>query len=76
MARVVEHFFKLFVYSHVHTLVFWGILFYFLLIYSHVNTLFGSFLTLPPPPPSAPITPSVPARSCSGFITNFVEEKT
>jgi hypothetical protein len=35
-----------------------------------VHTLFGSFL------PPAPLHPSVPGRSCSAFITNFVEENT
>jgi hypothetical protein len=38
---------------------------------SHVHTLFGSFL-----PHLSPFPLSVPGRSCSALITNFVEEKT
>jgi hypothetical protein len=40
---------------------------FFLLIYSNVHTLLESFL---PPAPHL-----LPGRTCSDFISNFVEEK-
>jgi hypothetical protein len=46
---------------------------YFLFIYSHVNTLFRLFIPLPLSLNFSPLPPSVPGRSCSAFITNFVE---
>jgi hypothetical protein len=36
----------------------------------------GHFSPLPPPLPFLPLPPSVPGRSCSALITNFVVEKT
>jgi hypothetical protein len=50
--------------------------FYFLFIYSYVHILFGSFLPPAPHPLPFPATPSLPGRTCSALISNFVEEKT
>jgi hypothetical protein len=47
---------------------------FFLFIYSHVHTLFGPFL--PPAPSLCPHPASLPGRTCSALISNFVEEKT
>jgi hypothetical protein len=47
-----------------------------LFIYSHVYTLFGSFLPPATHSHSFLLSPSLPGRSCSALITNFVEEKT
>jgi hypothetical protein len=49
--------------------------FFLLFSYSQVHTLFGSFLPLSPSPNLSPLPHSVPGRSCSAFITSFVEEK-
>jgi hypothetical protein len=58
-----------------------GYFLFLLFIYSHVHTLFGSFLHTAPPffsplPHLSPLPASVPGRSCSALITNFVEQKT
>jgi acyl-coenzyme A synthetase/AMP-(fatty) acid ligase len=54
------------------------ILFYFLnflFIYSHVHILLGPFLS-PATTSSLYPLPSLPGRTCSALISNFVEEKT
>jgi hypothetical protein len=47
---------------------------FLLFIYSDVHTLFGPFL----PPASCPLlfpsTPSLPGRTCSALLSNFVED--
>jgi hypothetical protein len=52
-------------------------IFFCLFVYSfiHVHTLFGSFLPPASLPHLFPLPSSVPGRSCSAFITSFVEEK-
>jgi hypothetical protein len=47
----------------------------FLFIYSHVHTVFGSFLS-PAPHPLLLSPASLPGKTCSALISNFVEEKT
>jgi hypothetical protein len=47
-----------------------------LFMYSHVHTSFGSFLHPAPLPHLVSLPPSVPGRSRSALITDFVEEKT
>jgi hypothetical protein len=49
--------------------------FFVIILYSHVHTLFGSFLPHAPLLSLYPLPTLVPGRSCSAFITNFVEEK-
>jgi hypothetical protein len=49
---------------------------HFFFIYSHVHALFRSFLHAPFSTTLPPLPPSVPGRSCSALITNFVEEMT
>jgi hypothetical protein len=46
-----------------------------LFIYLHVHKSLGHFFPILPSPPFSPL-PSVPGRSCSAFIINFVEVKT
>jgi hypothetical protein len=49
----------------------------FIIQFIHMHTLFGSFLSsVPPPRPPCPSLLSLPGRTCSVLICNFVEEKT
>jgi hypothetical protein len=50
-------------------------LFYYSFIHMCIH-FFGSFIPSAPLPHLLPASPLVPGRSCSAFITNFVEEKT
>jgi hypothetical protein len=53
-------------------------LLFFLFIYSFIHMCIhclGHFSPLPPSPVLCPLSPSVPGRNCSAFITNFVEKK-
>jgi hypothetical protein len=49
--------------------------YYYSFIHMCIHCL-GHFCPLPPSLTLSPFPPSVPGRSCSAFITNFVEEKT
>jgi hypothetical protein len=44
-------------------------------IYSHVRTLFGSLFSPALNIQPLPYSPSLPGRTCSALISNFVEEK-
>jgi hypothetical protein len=48
--------------------------FYYSFIHMCIHCL-GHFSPLPPPPLSPPHPPSLPGRTCSALISNFVEEK-
>jgi hypothetical protein len=52
------------------------IVLFFLFIYSHVHTVFGPFLPLAHHPLPLLPSPSLPGRTCSALLSNFVEEKT
>jgi hypothetical protein len=49
---------------------------FFLFIYSHMHILFGSFLPSASPSLSLLLHSSLPGRTCSALVSNFVEEKT
>jgi hypothetical protein len=49
--------------------------FYYTFIHMCIHCL-GHFSPLSPSLTLSPLPPSLPGRTCSAFITNFVEEKT
>jgi hypothetical protein len=58
-------------------LLVWTQIFYFFYSFIHMCIhCLGHFSTLLPSPTLSPLLPSVPGRSCSALITNFVVEKT
>jgi hypothetical protein len=49
--------------------------YYYSFTHMCIHCCLGYFSPLLPSPTLCPLSPSVPGRSCSAFITNFVEEK-